>query len=75
MEIETQMFTQTEHIKLEKNTKGFNWEIKVFPIKVAVTDASGAKTGEYEYKIYPSDIDRLEMLNEIMLKKFGSYKE
>lgn len=42
--------TNTEKIKLFKNTKGYNWEIQVLDL----------------------DIERLEQLNDEMVKRFGS---
>lgn len=45
-----------ETIKLEKNTKGFNWEIKIF---------SDKSSGDLEA------IARLEIINNLMVEKFG----
>ena len=56
-----------ERIKLEKNTKGYNWELSIRPIKV--TDH---ETGEVSRDICFTDIDRLVLLNNEMIKRFGN---
>jgi hypothetical protein len=45
-----------ECIKLEKNTKGYNWEIKIFSC--------------VEH-LLPTDIKRLEELDLLMMERWG----
>lgn len=75
LEYKTETFTEKEHIKLEKNSRGFNWEIKLFAIPTPRLDDSGNKTGEFDSRIESGDIERLERLNLEMQKKFGGYTE
>jgi hypothetical protein len=61
-----------ECIHLTKNTKGYNWELKIFPCKCPILDDSGQRTGDYEFTIMETDIDRLARLNNEMLRQFGN---
>lgn len=54
-----------ETLKLEKNSKGYNWEIKLFPIPVP----DGTE------RLDELDIDRLERLNNVMIRKFSQETE
>jgi len=51
---------QRESIKLSKMSKGFNWELKLLPIKNEEGETLGV-----------ADIERLEELNNEMKKRFG----
>ena len=51
---------QRETIKLIKNTKGYNWELKILNTK-----------GK---EINDSDIRRLDELNKLMVEKYGDLK-
>lgn len=51
---------QHERISLEKNAKGYKWEIKVFPDPKVEPEISD--------KLW---LDRLEFLNNEMQKRFG----
>ena len=46
-----------ESLKVIKNTKGYNWEVKIFPKK----DQSDSEW-----------FNRLDMLNNLMIDKFGT---
>ena len=46
-----------ESLKVIKNTKGYNWEVKIFP-KQDQTDEAW--------------FNRLDMLNNLMIDKFGT---
>jgi hypothetical protein len=48
---------QRESIKLIKNTKGFNWELKILNTEGKMID--------------DSDIRRLDVLNKLMEEKYG----
>ena len=48
---------QKESIKLIKNTKGYNWEIKLFPL----VDGAGFMS---------PDLERLEKINSELDKKY-----
>ena len=52
---------QNESIKLVKNTKGYNWEIKILPI---ISDTE-------DTRLSSEDIARLDNLNEAMVQKYG----
>lgn len=57
IELKKELGVEThETLKLEKNTKGFNWEIKIF---------SDNSPGDKEA------IERLEFINQEMNKRFG----
>lgn len=58
----TPSVTLGENIKLEKNSKGYNWEIKII--------GSGI-----EKVITPEDLDRLTKLNEDMIARFNNDKD
>lgn len=64
-----------ESIKLEKNSKGYNWSIRLNPIECRDLDSSGQWTGKMLKIIGDTDIDRLKILNERMMKEFGSLTE
>jgi hypothetical protein len=55
---EEPIIEQKESIKLIKNTKGYNWEIKVFPRHFAMSSDENW-------------LDRIQKLNEEMKKRFG----
>ena len=55
------LLDQRECLKIEKNTKGYNWEIKIL--------ARNVNDG----MILPSDIGRLEELDKILQDKFGGF--
>ena len=62
---------QTENIKLMKMSKGYQWEIKIFPIPISDLDESGRPTGEKIYRLGELDIDRLEHFNNELEKRFN----
>lgn len=62
---------EKECIHLTKNSRGWNWELKIYPIGSAKLDDNGQRTGEKEYIISEVDIERLERLNNIMIDKFS----
>lgn len=57
---------EREKIKLIKNTKGYNWELTIYPFPTT--------TGE-STKLDETDLDRLERLNNVLNLKFGSMTE
>ncbi len=65
-EQEEQTSNEEESIKLEKNSKGYRWTIKIFPIPTS----KGEKT-----RLMQTDIDRLKMLNDDMIKTFENKYE
>jgi len=60
MEKETQQ-TEIGYIKLYKNSKNYNWEIKLFEGK--------------DSKAFKDLIEKIDELNNIMLNKFGAENE
>ncbi|MEK6885277.1 MAG: hypothetical protein AABY22_36940 [Nanoarchaeota archaeon] len=60
---QTPIIEQKESIKLIKNTKGYQWEIKILP---------WLNKTENKEELEVFDIARLESLNEDMKDKFGS---
>jgi len=67
----TEIETEKECIHLTKNTKGYNWELKIFPRSCSELDEAGKPTGKKEFYICDTDIDRLNLLNNKMIMRFG----
>ena len=59
---------QIETIKLMKMSKGYQWELKVIPME------AGAET-EASKRLCFTDIDRLELLNKELERRFNSSLE
>ena len=56
-------FKQNESLKLERNSRGYNWTISII---------NGTDTKGNVCPISDVDIQRLEQLNDTMVEKFGS---
>lgn len=67
-EIQLPQIEQKESLKLSKMSKGFNWEIKIFPYSKELQPVP-TKITDLEW------IDRLEFLNNEMVKRFGGKDE
>ena len=66
-----QITEQKESVKLEKNTRGYNWELRIYALPSAEIDDNGQKTGKKEFRLTDSDLQRLNDLNEQMIKKYN----
>jgi len=55
-----EIIKETETIKLVKNTKGYNWEIKILPTSKTLGD---------------TDLNRLESLNKDIRRRFENVGE
>ena len=70
METETKVETlkhtfgllDSESLKIEKNSRGYNWEFRLLPFP----SASGERT-----TFDDTDIDRAARINEKLMKEFG----
>jgi hypothetical protein len=62
-----------ESIKLSKMSKGYNWEIKIYPIPCnELSDIDGRPTGKKEQRLCETDIDRLQRFDDELRRRFDN---